>query len=362
MSKTRNECIAQIVKCIAANRRFLVTTHVRPDGDALGSMLAMVSALRRMGRRADAYCQDPVPQSYSFLPGAQEVQTGLPPESSYDAAVFVDCGDHDRVGEQLTAHTREMPLLINIDHHVSNRPFAHVSWVEASASSTCEMLFDLFNHLPIVIDAPLACQLYTGLMTDTGSFRFSNTSHRVLEIASKLVDAGAEPATIAQRVFESAQPQTLHLLARMLATVSFHADGRLATGELSVDMFRETGTNPTESEGFINHLRSVKAVVMAMLFREDEKGIIHVSMRSKDSVDVAAFAQSNGGGGHRRAAAFRVRGELQSVRNEFTQRAVDYVRLFPSSLETDRQPLFTATGEPMQAHGRSVMKTRNAQS
>ncbi len=317
--------IQEIVKVILANRRFIVTTHVRPDGDALGSLLALVFMLRRLGKQVDAYCQDPVPHLYAFLPGADTVLQGVPPNTHHDAAILVDCGDLLRVGPQLAEKIRQLPLLINIDHHVSSESFGHVCWIESSASSTCEMLFHLFGHLPAAIDPEIATQLYTGMLTDTGSFRFSNTNKSVLEIAAKLVEAGAEPALIAERVFDSTLPQTLRLLARVLSTVSFHADNRLATAELSLGMYAETSTTPAESEGFINHLRSVEPVRMAMMFREDEGGIIHVSTRSKGSVDVAAFAQRHGGGGHKRAAAFRVEGGIDEVRREYTRQAVKYL-------------------------------------
>lgn len=325
MGMARSDRIQEVVQAILANQRFIVTTHVRPDGDALGSLLAMAFMLRRLGKQVDMYCQDPMPHLYAFLPGADSVIQGVPPNTHHDAAILVDCGDLLRVGPQLAEKIRELPMLINIDHHVSSESFGHACWVESSASSTCEMLFDLFEHLPAAIDPEIATQLYTGLLTDTGSFRFSNTNKRVLEIASKLVEAGADPARIAERVFDSALPQTLKLLARVLSTVSFHADNELATAKLSLGMFAETSTTPAESEGFINHLRSVEPVRMAMLFREDESGVIHVSTRSKGSVDVAAFAQRHGGGGHKRAAAFRVRGGIDEVRREFTQQAVRYL-------------------------------------
>lgn len=317
--------IQEIVRVILAKQRFIVTTHVRPDGDALGSLLAMAFMLRRLGKQVDAYCQDPVPHLYAFLPGADTVLQGVPPNTHHDAAILVDCGDLLRVGPQLAEKIRKLPLLINIDHHVSSEAFGHACWIESSASSTCEMLFRLFGHLPATIDPEIATQLYTGMLTDTGSFRFSNTNKSVLEIAAKLVDAGAEPAHIAERVFDSALPQTLKLLARVLSTVSFHADNQLATAELSLGMFAETSTTPAESEGFINHLRSVEPVRMAMMFREEERGVIHVSTRSKGSVDVAAFAKRHGGGGHERAAAFRVKGEIDEVRREFTRQAVKYL-------------------------------------
>jgi phosphoesterase RecJ-like protein len=320
-----NDRIGKIVSSILENRRFLVTTHVRPDGDALGSLLAMTSILQRLGKTADPFCEDPVPRLYSFLPGAGMIRQGVPSASSHDVAILLDCGDLHRVGHQLAGHVKGLPLLINIDHHVSNVPFGDISWVQPSASSTCEMLFDLCAGLPVKLDREIACQLYTGLLTDTGSFRFSNTSRRVLEIAMQLVEAGAEPSRIAEQVFDSALPQTLLLLGRVLSTVSFHAGDRLAAAELSREMFLETSTTPADGEGFINHLRSVEPVKLAMLFREEEGGVVHVSLRSKGNVDVAAFAQRFRGGGHRRAAAFRTPGALREIRPRFTEEAVHYL-------------------------------------
>jgi phosphoesterase RecJ-like protein len=321
--------IREIVSSIHEHKRFLIASHIRPDGDAVGSALALTFMLRKLGKQADPYCQDPVPPGQEFLPGVDLIRHALPVASSYDAAILVDCGEFSRVGSALSESIRQIPFLINIDHHVSKAPFGNIYWVEPSASSTCEMLYDLSLNLPLSLDPEIASQLYTGLLTDTGSFRFTNTTKRVLEIATSLVSAGAKPAYIAQQVYDSASPQRLRLLARVLATVSFFADDRLATAELSRKMFTETATSAVDSEGFINHLRSIKQVEMAMIFREEKDGPINVSMRSKGSVDVATFAQTYGGGGHRQAAAFRVPGTLETVRAEYTGKALDYLTHAP---------------------------------
>ena len=218
------------------------------------------------------------------------------------------------------------PSSITIDHHVCHATFGNIFWNNTAASSACEMLYDLSLRLPITLDADLATALYTGLLADSGSFRFSNTNQRVLEIAARLVAAGAEPATIAEQVYDSASVQSLRLLARILATLSFCADDRLATAEMTQEMFSETASSPSDAEGFINFLRSVKTVEMAMLFREGADGKIHVSMRSKGNVDVAGFAQRRGGGGHRHAAAFEVPGTIETIRSRFTSEALTYLK------------------------------------
>jgi phosphoesterase RecJ-like protein len=187
------------------------------------------------------------------------------------------------------------------------------------------MLYDLAMSIPLALDCDVATCLYTGLMTDTGSFRFSNTTERVLEVARDLVRSGADPSYIAEQVYDSSSPEQLKLLSQVLTSVRFLARDRLVTAELSQKMLLETSTSAADSESFINHLRSVRPVEIAMLFKEEKDGLINVSMRSKGMVDVATFAQRLGGGGHRHAAAFRVRGHLNDVRLQVTQKALEYL-------------------------------------
>jgi phosphoesterase RecJ-like protein len=325
MNEPRNERLENILASIHRHERFLIATHVRPDGDAIGSLLALTFMLRRLGKTADPFCQDMTPSGQEFLPGVESISHRILQPSLYEVAILVDCGDLMRVGESLVGSIRSIPLLINIDHHISGEPFGDIYWLEPGASSTCEMLYDLSLVLPLDLDNQIATQLYTGLITDTGSFRFANTSKRVLEIAAVLVSAGAKPAYIAGQIYDSLSPQTLRLLSMMLSTLAFHVDGRLATAELTQKMFVETTSSPADSEGFINHLRSVKSVELAMLFREDENGVVHVSMRSKGNADVATFARRFGGGGHQHAAAFRVSGAMDEIRSRCTEEAILYL-------------------------------------
>jgi bifunctional oligoribonuclease and PAP phosphatase NrnA len=325
MNNPQYNAIPEVVASIQGNQSFLVATHVRPDGDAIGSVLSMTHLLERLGKRADPYCQDPVPTAYQFLPGAHSIRDRVLQPSRYEVAILVDCGDYLRVGAALAEAIAKVSFLISIDHHVAKASFGNIFWNRTSASSACEMLYDLCLALPVTLDATLATTLYTGLLADSGSFRFSNTTGRVLEIAAKLVAAGAKPAFIAEQVYDSASVESLRLLAMVLANLSFHANGRLAIAEMSQKMFTETGSSPADAEGFINFLRSVKTVEMAMLFREGTEGEVHVSMRSKGDVDVASFAQRQGGGGHRHAAAFEVSGRLPTTRSLFTREALTHL-------------------------------------
>lgn len=326
MNETRTAKIREIISAIRKHERFLVVTHVRPDGDAIGAVLGMKRILERLGKQAGAFCQDRFPPEYAFLPGIGEIHSRPAASAGFEVAIFVDCGDFDRVGEEIGDFiSNRVPVLINIDHHWVNGPFGNICWIDTSASSTCEMLFDICMHLSLAPDPDLATLLYTGILTDTGSFRFSNTNRRVLEVVSALVDAGADPARIAQQVYDSASPEKLNLLTRVLGTVVFHDGARVATAELTRDMLESTSASYADSEGFINHLRSVKSVEMAMLFREGSDGLIHVSLRSREGVDVARFAQKYGGGGHRQAAACRIQGNLDAVRSMLIREAIAYI-------------------------------------
>jgi phosphoesterase RecJ-like protein len=316
----------EVISAIRENDRFMIATHVRPDGDAIGSLLAMKLILQRLGKKVDAYAQDRFPPEFDFLPGTIEVGNKPFDSAEYEVAILVDCGDFDRVGDDLAEFIRaQVPCVINIDHHIPSKPFGNIYWVEPSASSTCEMLFDLCMSLSLAPDAELSSLLYTGIVTDTGSFRFSNTNQRVFEIICILVGAGADPAFIATHVYDSATPEKLKLLSQVLGTVEFHAGSRIASAQLTRTMLSNSSASYMDSEGFINHIRSVKSVDLAILFREGSDGLIHVSMRSRQGIDVAKLAQRHGGGGHRQAAACRIPGSIQSVRSMFIGEAASFI-------------------------------------
>ncbi len=327
MNDSPRESIHRIVSAINAHQHFLVATHVRPDGDAVGSVLAMTTMLRKLGKDADAYCQDPPPPTQDFLFGAKEMVHDGIRVSDYEVAILVDCGDMDRVGDALATQLSQARLLINIDHHISSKPFGDIYWVEAGASSTCEMLYELSRAIPLDLDALIAAQLYTGILMDTGSFRFANTTTRALEIAAALVDAGAQPGFIAEQVYDSVSPNRLQLLAEVLGSLEYHADQRVVTGTITPEMYMRTATSSSDSDSFITYLRSVKTAQVAILFRQESDGFVYASLRSKGEVDVANFAERYGGGGHRRAAALRVRGNFDKMRKQITDAVLSYLEV-----------------------------------
>jgi len=304
----------------------MVATHVHPDGDAIGALVAMKLILDRLAKKVDLYAQDPCPPELEFLPHVRDIRSKPLESVDYEVAVLVDCGDFERVGDELAEFIKaRAPFLINIDHHIPDKTFGNIYWVEPSASSTCEMLFDLCMGLSLAPGADLASALYTGILTDTGSFRYTNTNRRVFEMVSFLVQMGADPAFIATQVYESATPENLKLLAQVLSTAEFHAGSRIVTAELARSMLPASSSSYMNSETFINHLRTVKSADLVILFRELSNGLIHVSMRSRAGIDVARLARRHGGGGHRQAAACRIAGTIQSVRSMFIDEAIGYI-------------------------------------
>jgi phosphoesterase RecJ-like protein len=304
----------------------MVAAHVHPDGDAIGALISMKLILQRLGKKVDVYDQDRCPPEFEFLPHALEIRNKPLGSVEYDVAVLVDCGDFERVGAELQKFIKwKVPFLINIDHHIPNNTFGNICWVEPSASSTCEMLFDLCMSLSLPPDADLSSALYTGILTDTGSFRYSNTNGRVFEMVSVLVQMGADPGYIATQVYESATPEKLKLLANVLSTMEFYDGSRIVTAKLTNSMLSDSSSSYMDSEGFINHLRTVKSADLAILFREVDEGLIHISMRSRGGIDVARLAQRHGGGGHRQAAACRIAGTIESVRSMFVGEAIGYI-------------------------------------
>lgn len=291
----------------------LIVTHVRPDGDAIGSLLALRLVLLSRGKRVVAFCEDPVPNNLGFLPGSDRIVHSVMDVSEFDVVVFVDCGAPDRAGRSITLEKLAGTLTVNIDHHVAENPFGDVYWVDREFSSTCEMLYEIFRQKGLEFTPDVATCLYTGILTDTGSFQFSNTTGRVLRIASSLVECGADPRAISENVFESATPQRLILLGKMLDTLRYHANYRIASARLTQAMLQETAATTMDSEGFVNMLRQVKTVRVGVLFREDQDRRIHVGLRSKGAVDVARFAKMFGGGGHVHAAACRLDGSIEDV-------------------------------------------------
>ena len=306
MTETTADLTA-IAEALRGHERFLVVTHESPDGDALGSLLATTLALRVLGKDAVMYLAGdvPVPREYAFMSLDSVVRTP-PADAAERVLVAVDCAKAERIGDPEA--TRRAPLVLNIDHHHDNTRFGAVNLVVADASSTGEVLRDVFAVLGIPLTPELAEPLYIALVTDTGRFQYANTTPKSLRLAAELVEAGADVHAVFQRVYESLEFAKLKLLARALERAEVLEGGRVVVSHLLRTDFAEVGAAEPFSEGIIDYLRAVEGAELAVLIREQtddarqaRKGSLRASI---DELDVSAIARLFDGGGHRQAAGF----------------------------------------------------------
>jgi bifunctional oligoribonuclease and PAP phosphatase NrnA len=299
---------AQILEEIRATDKFLLTTHERPDGDAVGSLAAMQQVLTAIGKDALAFVaadEFPLPYEYRFI-RLEGLVTEPPPDLCDRVLVFLDCGNIDRTRADDLKH--EDHRILNIDHHHDNTRFGTVNHVDARASCTAEMVWDLMQGLDVGPDLSIAEALYVGLVTDTGRFMYENTGPRAHDMAAALLDHGVDAHAIYRRLYEGVPQGKLELLARGLSQVERYDGGLLTVTHLTLEDYRLTGADESYSEGVVDHLRSVEGTAVAGLVRDlltDEAPRRKVSLRATDDrVDVSVIARSQGGGGHRRAAGF----------------------------------------------------------
>jgi len=306
------------------NSRFLLATHVNPDGDAIGSLGALALVLESMGKEVVAYCQDQVPGFLRFLPYSDRIAHELPSSDRFEVAVVLDCGELERIGA--AAHVvQRVQKIIHIDHHSSGNDFGTLNLVEPERSSTAEILYDVFQEIPVEVSREAAENLYTAILTDTGSFRFANTTPRALAVAGALVAQGVEPHKVAGAVYDCMSPGRLRLLSLSLNTLTIRAEGRLAAIWVTQQMLAETGTTAADTDGFVNYPRSLTANEIAIFFRELDDGRVNVSLRSRGTKNVADFARTYGGGGHQNAAAFRLSGPLPEVVSHVLAKAEEFL-------------------------------------
>jgi len=304
--------LSAICRVLREKDRFLVACHENPEGDAIGSELALALALRKMGKTATVLNADPVPANLLFLPGADTVvHTG--DGSKYDVAVVVDCGSPERTGS-VGQELRKCPLLVNIDHHRTNGDLGELSLVDPDAAATGLLIHRVLSAMGYEIGLDVATNIYVAVLTDTGSFHYGSSSPEAFEVAGEMVRRGVDPWAVAEQVYETQSARRLRLLGRVLASLEVSADGRVACITTMREDLREFASGKDALEGFINYPRSIVGVEVAVSFREEEGGAFRVSFRSKGRVDVSAVAARFGGGGHRNAAGCTVPGTLAEVR------------------------------------------------
>lgn len=318
----------QILQHIKNSHRILVTSHAEPDGDCLGSLVALGLALSKLDKTITLFNSSPIPAVYRFLPGVERIVRQINEAKEYDLAIVLDCGDIVRVGEDSSV-VDQIPIVINIDHHVSNTGFGDVQLIDTDACATAEIVYRLIKALEIPFDKAIATGIYLGILTDTGSFRFSNTNPAAFAISKAMIDIGVEPHTVAQRVFGTYSLGRIKLLNMALNSIEISENGKLSLMTISRSMLNSTGTSTEDIDGLINYARRIEDVKVAALIHEIKNGAgkfanmnrYHVSLRSDSTVDVAKIANQFGGGGHTSAAGFQIESTLVALKEKIIQLA-----------------------------------------
>lgn len=308
VSPTPREQTPAAIAAIAEAHRIVLACHVNPDGDALGSLLGLGIGLTAIGKEVVLLSSDGVPVNFAFLPGSEMVQTNTD-RRDFDLAIVVDSGDLSRIGNARPV-VESAPILMDIDHHVTGAPFGQIQLLDGHAAATAEIVFDLLLSLGTEITIPIAENLLCGILTDTGSFRFRNTTPQTFQIASALTAVGASPNPIAEAVFENRPFASLKILGRALERMQISEDGKVVWSSVMQTDFAETGAADNDTDGVSTQLQSVRGAQVALFLRETEKGTFRVSLRSKEPFDVSAIAAKFGGGGHKLASGCSLPGPL----------------------------------------------------
>jgi phosphoesterase RecJ-like protein len=316
---------SEIGRALREHQRFAVMSHVRPDGDALGSQLALALSLKKLGKDVRIWNEDGMLEKYSFIAHAEMIEKPPRQPEDVDVAVALDTAIQNRLGTALQA-IGSAKLWINIDHHPSNPGYGDLVYIDPNAPATAQILYELIKDQNLPFDRDIAENLYVAITTDTGSFQYPHTSARTFEIAADLVRCGVDVGQISRLTYENYPRRRIELLREVLRTMRFDADERVASFSLDLKTASQLGVIPEDNEGLIDHIRAIRGVIVAVFFEELNDGKVRVSMRSKDeAVDVCEICRKFGGGGHVLAAGARVRGTLREVEERVLREACDRV-------------------------------------
>lgn len=319
--------LSQVVELIENKQNFAITTHVRPDGDGVGSSLGLCWLLRSLGKTAEFISRDPIPVSYEQLPGADEIRIVSEIDREYDAVFVIECSDIRRPG----IRNLENQFTVNIDHHTTCEHFGTINWIDATASAVGEMIYNLCKAIGGRISKEIAECIYMALVTDTGSFHFPNTTDRTLKVASELVKGGVKPARISEIVYNSYSWSRIELMRQVLDTVRRDNGGRVACMRQTIEMAEKAGAVDGDNNGFVNIPLAAREVEAVLYMRETLPNTYRVSLRSKDNINVARVAEKFGGGGHKNAAGCRVEGDWDEKEKEILVELIKAVEISGSS-------------------------------
>lgn len=315
-----------VAEVLLNSNRPLLCGHIMPDGDSLGSVLALGMALQSKGKEVTMVSSDPLPDLYEFLPGIKEVAVGSVPKRDYDLLVVVDCSVPDRVGSTITPLINSGLPVVVIDHHVNDQPFGNYNYVRSSAAATGEIIIDLLEQLGISINLDLAINLYTAIVTDTGSFRYENTTPETHTKIAKLLEFGVPVSLLSNQIFGEQPLKSIRLLEVALRNLEVSDCGRIAWISIERDKIKALGAEDQHIEGLISYPRKIKGVELAISFRELDDKRVKVSFRSKYTVDVNLMAKKFGGGGHIRASGCTIEGNLAKVKEIIIKEAKEIFR------------------------------------
>ncbi|HMJ07908.1 MAG TPA: bifunctional oligoribonuclease/PAP phosphatase NrnA [Pyrinomonadaceae bacterium] len=330
--------LSQVVELIENKQKFGITTHIKPDGDGVGSSLGLCWLLRSLGKTAEVIVRGEVPSSYASLPGADEIRDVEQIDRQYDAIFVIECSDLNRPG----IGGLDNEFTVNIDHHATSEHFGTINWIDSTASAVGEMIYNLCKAIGGRVTKEIAECVYMALVTDTGSFHYSNTTERTLKVASELIKAGVKPAEISEAVYNNYPWSRIELMRQVLDTVRRDATGRVATMRQTLAMRSDSGAVDGDNNGFVNIPLAAREVVAVVYMREAGDGSFRVSLRSKGNINVARVAEQFGGGGHRNAAGLRLEGDWDRKETEIVDAVNEAIEhsLHSSAIDVSQAPNF----------------------
>jgi phosphoesterase RecJ-like protein len=324
MTTTATESITtreHVANEIRKRQRFVITSHVRPDGDAIGSSLAMAYALRGLGKQVRVVFRDEPPGPLQVFPGVSDIEVSGRVDDPADAVIVMESGDLKRTGVE----GLERGFVINIDHHLGNTMYGSLNWFDLSAAACGEMVFDLVKELGAPLTPEIATHVYVAILTDTGSFHYSSISPRTFDICRQCVEAGVDPPWVARSIFDSNNLGRLKLFGRVLSQMELDPSGRLATVYVDRQLARECGGTYEDTEGLINLPLTVKEIQAVVFFKENATNDWRISMRSKGEVDINAVAKQFGGGGHKNASGCSAEGSIDELKKLFREKIIEQI-------------------------------------
>jgi bifunctional oligoribonuclease and PAP phosphatase NrnA len=324
--------IGLIVDAIRSRQRFVLSSHARPDGDSIGSQLAMAYALRDLGKHVELVNFDAAPPQLMGFPGVPDIRIAPAVDGSFDASIIMECSDLARTG----VTGLERAFVINVDHHPGNKTYGNINWFDAGAAACAEMVFDLVQALRVPLSKEIATHIYLAILTDTGSFHYSSISPRTFDICRQLLEAGVDPVRVSRQVFDSNSMGRLRLMASVLGGMTFDPSNRVGVLFLDHAMARGAGGTYDDTEGLINQPLTVKEVQAVVFFKQSEGDAYRVSMRSKGEVDIGAVAKEFGGGGHKNAAGCSVTGPIETLKTTFVGKILRAIELQDGTAELQK--------------------------